>query len=127
MTELRITRSSDIELYINDEKLFGVTDFSAKAKYESHPIRECLSGEPFAIVNGKITYELRMTVLSLFRFAVTEELGFDLKVVDDEVVYIYEDCAVDCRDREIKAGKAVVDTFVITAKSMRKQVREDAG
>ena len=54
MTELRITRSSDIELYINDEKLFGVTDFSAKAKYESHPIRECLSGEPFAIVNGKI-------------------------------------------------------------------------
>ncbi len=127
MTDLRITRSRDIELYIGDEQLYGVTELSAKERYESYPIREYLSGEPFATVNGKTVFEIRMTVLSLFRYAVLEESGFDLKVVDGATVYCYEGCTVVGHDRGIKAGKLVVDEYLITAEHMRKQVAENAG
>ncbi len=127
MTDLRITRSRDIELYIGDEQLYGVTELSAKERYESYPIREYLSGEPFTTVNGKTVIEIRMTVLSLFRYAVLEESGFDLSVVDGETVYCYEGCTVVGHDRGIKAGKLVVDEYLITAEHMRKQVAENAG
>lgn len=127
MNEFRITRSKDIELFIGGEQLFGVTDFQSKATYESHPIREYLSGEAFAIVNGKMTYEIKMSVLSLFHFDVIDESGFCLSVVDSETVYVYEGCTVTDLERRINAGKNVVDTFSITAKSMRKQVAENAG
>lgn len=127
MNELRITRSRDIELYIGDEQLFGVTDFSSKSAYENYPIREYLSGEPVAVVNGKQDIEIRLSVLSLFRYAVLDEDGFDIRVVDGDTVYHYEDCAVVCRERRIQAGKNVVDAFVIKAADMRKQVQTNAG
>lgn len=125
MTELRITRSGDILLYIGEEQLFGVIDFQARAVYDTHMIREYLSGEAHAIVNAETAYEIRMSVLSLFRFAVLETEGFILRVEDGEVVYCYEGCTVTKHDRDIKAGKTVVDEFVISAKRLRKQVRED--
>ncbi len=127
MTEYHITRSRDIELYIGEEQLFGVTDFQAKSVYESHPIREYLSGEPYAAVNGRNTYEIRLRVLSMFRFGVLDADGFSLSVVDGETVCCYEGCAVTRHDRSVEAGKNVVDEFVITAKSMRKQVQTNAG
>ncbi|MBR1535000.1 MAG: hypothetical protein IJ639_11575 [Ruminococcus sp.] len=127
MNELRITRSRDIELYAGEEQLFGVTDFVAKSSYESYPIREYLSGEAFEIVNGKISYEIKMSVLSLFRFEALEENGFTLSAVDGDVEYRYDGCTVTAHERDIKAGRNVVDIFTITAKSMRKQVRENAG
>ena len=82
MTEYHITRSRDIELYIGGDQLFGVTDFTAKAENEAHPIREYLSGTPHALVSSRTGYELRLTVLSLFCFAVTEQDGFTLSVAD---------------------------------------------
>lgn len=127
MNEFRITRSRDIELYIGEEQLFGVTDFQSKATYESYPIREYLSGEAFAIVNGRMTYEIKMSVLSLFNFDVLDESGFCLSVVDGDVIYVYEGCIITGIERRINAGKNVVDLFSITAKSMRKQVAENAG
>lgn len=127
MTELRITRGGDIEMYIGEEQLFGVTDFHAKEVYEGYPIREYLSGEPYAIVNGRNTYEIRLSVLSLFRYSLLDEYGFTLSVRDGENVYFYDGCAVIKHERNIKAGKNVVDEFVISAKSLRKQVQENAG
>ena len=127
MTEFRITRGGDILLYIGEEQLFGVTDFQAKSVYGSYPIREYLSGAPRAIVNAAYEYQIKMTVLSLFRFAVLEDDAFTLSVVDGDTTYLYEGCAVIRHDRSIKAGKSVVDEFVITAKSMRKQVQTNAG
>ena len=127
MTELRITRSRDIELYAGEEQLFGVTDFSAKETGESHPIREYLSGEPVAVVNSRSAYEIRMSMLSLLSFAAPDESGFILSAVDGDVVYCYEGCTVIGHERKIKAGKNVVDDYVIAAKSMRKQVRDNAG
>ncbi len=127
MNELRITRSRDIELYIGEEQLFGVTDFVAKTACESYPIREYLSGEAFEIVNGRISAEIRLSVLSLFRYEIIGENGFTLSAVDGEIVYSYEGCTVTGQERSIKEGKNVVDVFTITAKSMRRQVRENAG
>lgn len=127
MNELRITRSKDIELFVGEEQLFGVTDFLSTAKDESYPIREYLSGEAFEIVNGKTTYEIRMSVLSLFRYEALDDSGFTLCVVDGDTVYSYEGCAVTGHERNIKAGRNVVDTFTLTAKTMRKQVAENAG
>ena len=127
MTELRITRSRDIELYIGDEQLFGVTDFEAKSTCESYPIREYLSGEPFEIVNSRTDYEIRMSVLSLFHFDVLDIDGFTLSVVEGDTVYQYEGCTKIAHTRKIEAGKNVVDVFTFAAKSMRKQVRENAG
>lgn len=127
MNELRITRSRDIELYIGAEQLFGVTDFVARSDSESYPIREFLSGEAVAIINGRISYEIRLSVLSLFRYELLDENGFTLDVIDGDVVYRYEGCTVTGQERSIKAGKNVVDLFTITAKIMRKQVRENAG
>lgn len=127
MTEFRITRSRDIELYVDDEQLFGVTEFRSRSLYESHKIREYLCGEPHAVVNGKTEYELRLSVLSLFRYAILDDADFSLRVVDEENDYIYDGCAVIRHDRCITAGKNVVDEYVIAAKSMRKQVRADAG
>lgn len=127
MTELHITRSKDILLYIGEEQLFGVTDLRAVSVYESHPIREFLSGEPYAVVNGKIKYEIRMTVLSLFRASVLEQNGFEMSVVDGDTAYIYEGCTVVRHEQSIAAGKNVVDVFTIEAKGMRKQVQNNAG
>jgi hypothetical protein len=127
MTEFHLTRSKDIELYIGNEQLFGVTDFRARAEHEAYPIREYLSGEPVAIVNGKKKIELRMSVLSLFRYAVLDSEDFTLSLVDGDTVYSYEGCIVTVSERNIAAGKNVADTYVITAKSMRKQVLENAG
>lgn len=127
MNELRITRSRDIELYIGEEQLFGVTDFVAKTACESYPIREYLSGEAYEIVNGRISAEIRLSVLSLFRYEIIGENGFTLNAVDGEIVYSYEGCTVTGQERSIKEGKNVVDVFTITAKSMRRQVRENAG
>lgn len=127
MNEFRITRSQDIGLYIGEEQLFGVTDFQSKAVYESYPIREYLSAEAFAIVNGRMTYEIKMSVLSLFNYdVIDDENGFALSVVDGDVIYLYEGCTVTGIERRINAGRNVVDTFSITAKSMRKQVAENA-
>lgn len=127
MNELRITRSRDIELFVGEEQLFGVTDFVAKSSCESYPIREYLSGEALEIVNAKNSYEIRLSVLSLFRYEVIAENGFTLNAVDGDVVYSYEGCAVTGQERSIREGKNMVDVFTITAKSMRKQVREHAG
>lgn len=127
MNELRIIRGGDIALYIGEEQLFGVTGFYARAVSQRHPIREYLSGEPHALVGGGTSYEIRMSVLSLFRSGVADEDGFSIRVDDGETSYEYEDCAVLERIRDIKAGKNVVDEFVISAKTMRKQVHENAG
>ena len=127
MNEFRITRSKDIGLYINDEQLFGVTEFRARSEYGRYPIYEYLSGEPHAVVNSKNTYELHLTVLSLFHYAVTQESGFTLSVTDGDTVYRYDGCTVVSSSRGVKAGKYVVDEFVIAATAMRKQVQEHAG
>lgn len=127
MSEFRITRSRDIELTVGGERLFGVTDFAASSVSEGYPIREYLSGEPVAVVSGKTDYELRLSVLSLFRYDVLEEDGFTLGVVDGDTAYYYDGCAVVGSKRSVRAGKNVVDEFIIRAAGMRKQVQEHAG
>lgn len=127
MNELRITRSGDIELFAGEEQLFGVIDFSAKELYENYPIREYLSGEPYALINGRMNYELRLSVLSLFRNDLLVSDDLTLSVVDGDVTYRYEGCTVTRHERSVKAGKNVVDEYVLAAKSMRKQVNDRAG
>ena len=126
MKELRITRSKDIELYIGDEQLFGVIDFSSKEISESYPIREYLSGEPFELINGRSEYELRLSVLSLFRYAALDGGDLRLSIVDGDTTYLYEGCTVIRHDKSVKAGRNVVDEYVIAAKSMS-EVARDAG
>ena len=104
-----------------------MTDFTAKAENEAHPIREYLSGTPHALVSSRTGYELRLTVLSLFCFAVTEQDGFTLSVADGDTVFSYDDCTVTRHERSVKAGKYVVDEYTIKAREMRKQVQENAG
>ncbi len=122
-----ITRSKDVELYIGAERLAGVTDFQARCVSDGYPIREYLSGDAVAVVNTDHQYEIRLTVLSPFRLELLDEQPFSLREMDDRAVFYYEGCAVIRHDRIVKAGKDVADEFLITAKSMRKQVRDNEG
>ena len=125
MTELRITRGGDIRLFIDGDELYGVIDFKAASKKEGYEIQEYLSGEPYCVVNTREKYEISLSVLSLFRSGEAED-GFTLSVLDGGVCYDYENCTVIGCERDITAGKNVVDKYTLTAKSMRKRVIPNA-
>ena len=121
MTELRLTRSKDIVLYLNGEELYGVVGFRAISKSESREIHEYLSGEPYAVMKGKTVHEIRMSVLSLFSSFIMDEDGFTLTAVDGDARYDYSGCSVICRETEIKPGANVSVGYVIRAEKMTKR------
>ena len=121
MTELRITRSCDVELYVGDEQLCGVTYFSASTSRESREIYEYLSGEPYDTASFAESHEIKMNVLSLFVGDVLANDGFTLSVVDGDTVYVYEDCTVISRSKTLDAGKSMADSYVIKARKATKR------
>ena len=127
MTELRITRGGDIRLFADGQELFGVMDLKAVSKNESREIREFLASSPIAVMKGKEKHEIHLSVLSLFSSDAFESGPFTLSAEDGGVSYDYEGCVVISRERGVSAGKNVVDKFIISAKSMKKRVVEDAG
>ena len=127
MTELRITRGRDIQLFCNDEPLYGVTHFSAVSRYEKHEVGEYLSGEPIAVLNAGETHELSLKVLSLFSPFPARESGFTITAADGDSEYRYEDCIVTRCERDARGDKTVTDSYTITARKMTKRGIADAG
>lgn len=126
MTELKITRGKDVELYADEEILFGVTEFVATGERKVKEIYEYLSGEPCATIENAPEYEIRLSVMSLFNYAVFDRERFTISVVDGDVCYVYEDCVAVRRERKVKASEPVCDSYHIKAKRMVKRVTDDA-
>jgi len=121
MTELRITRGSDIELYADGELLFGVTDFRAVSTGSSREIHEYLCSQPVVIVNSAEKHELTLSVLSLFNYNVFDNTGFTLSVVDGDTAYDYEGCSAVRCERRIQADKNVSDRYTLIATKLTKR------
>ena len=126
MTEIRITRGSDIKMYVNGEPLYGVTDFKAVSVDETHEIREFLSSRPFDTFKTGENHELSLSALSLFNSDALDSDGYTLSVVDGDTVYDYEDCRTLRRERRVEADKYVSDVFTLRAQKMTKRRTQDA-
>jgi len=127
MNELRITRGRDILLYCNDEPLYGVIRFTAVSQCEKHAVGEYLSGEPVAVLNAGERHELSVKMLALFSPSAMDEDGFSLTVADGNSEYLYEDCVVTRRERDVQGDKTVTDSYTITARKMTKRGIQNAG
>ena len=127
MTQMTITRSRDILLYIGKEMLFGVTKLRVQSRFAHHEIMEYLSAAPWASVPDGEKHEIELKVLSLFHTAIPREGSFTLRVADDGTEYIYEDCVVTHHERNIRGDKTVTDSYRIESHHMTKRRIGDAG
>ena len=125
MSELTITRSRDIILYASGEQLYGVVYFKAVSERKSRDIFEYLSSEPFASAGYTESFEIKLTVLSLFNSGVLITDGFTLSVVDGDTEYVFEGCRVTRREQELDAGKSLSESYTIKSQKMTKRGVED--
>lgn len=126
MTDLTITRGRDMELYLDDEPLCGVTHFKAQSRYQHHEVYEYLSAQPVAKLKGGESHQLELTVLSLFGGAIPGDRSFSIRVVDGAEEYVYEDCVVTGYERDIRGDKPVTDGYTLKADRMTKRRNDNA-
>ena len=127
MTELSITRGRDIELYIGDDILCGVTHFRAASRIQRREYFEYLNAEPYDAVPAGESHEIELTVLSLFADAIPESGSFTLRAVDGDTEYLYEGCTVIKSERDARGDKAVTDTYTLKALRLTKRRETDEG
>lgn len=127
MTELCVTRGRDIDLYVDGEPLCGVTRLRAVSRTQRHELFEYLSAQPYEIVPEGQKHEITMTVLSLFADGIPAQGSFTLSVIDGETEYRYEGCIVTEHEKNIRGDQAVTDRLTVSAVSMTKRRRENAG
>ena len=65
MSKLRIIRGKDIVLSLDDEPLFGVTEFSATEKRVFHQVRECMRSAAVKHVPQEAHYQLKLKALNV--------------------------------------------------------------
>ena len=123
MSELRIIRGSDIQLYAGDTPLFGVTAFSAAEKKQYHAVYEYGNAAACAYIPQGASYELELCVLSLFDKQLPTG-SFTLRVVDGDTTYSYDACRVTGRKTAVKGSGKAVEVFTLAADNMRKQVAQ---
>ena len=103
MNALKITKSSDVKILVDDEALCFVTDFSAKENRDAYEIEEILADECVDVVNNKKDYTIVITAYSML----------------DGSVFEYYGCALVSFQRDINSSKPLIDRYVIRAKGMR--------
>ena len=121
MNELRIVRGTDIELYVGNTPLFGVTAFSAGEKVNYHKAYEYLNAAPCEYIPQGSRYEIELVVMSLFGNQLPEG-GFVLRIGDGEFSYLYHNCRVVEKKTQTKGKDFAAERLVIEADRMEKQV-----
>lgn len=119
MNTLRITKGKDVELFVNDEMLCFVTDFSAKEITDSYPISEFLSEAYVAELPLKTRYELAVTSLSHLDSSVFPNEPFELSVVLSDMKYVYKNCRLIKKQKDVNPDKPVSDRYVIVSTELR--------
>ena len=124
MNTLKITKSSDVKILVDDELLCFVMDFSAKENRDAYEIEEILADECVDVVNNKKDYTIVITAYSMLDGSVFEKSPFTLKAVCDSSVFEYYGCALVSFQRDINSSKPLTDRYVIRAKGMRVKENE---
>ena len=115
MNTLRVLKGKDVELAVNGELLCFVIDFSAKEIKDSYPITEILSDTCVHNVPLTPRYELNVTALSHLDGRVFEQDCFELSVMLSEQKYVYKNCTLTKKQKDINEDKPIVDGYTITA------------
>lgn len=115
MNTLRITRGKDVTLSVNGDLLCFVTDFSAKEISESYPISEFLSDTYVTQLPLKKRYELTITALSHLDEKVFEKKAFELSVELSDQKYVYKNCSLIKKQKDVNSDKPIVDRYTIVA------------
>ncbi|MBQ7965095.1 MAG: hypothetical protein IJ331_03320 [Ruminococcus sp.] len=115
MNTLRISKGKDVELFVDDELLCFVTDFSAKEICDSYPISEFLSDTYVDELPLKTRYELNITSLSHLDAKVFDKDAFDLSVVLSDIKYVYKNCHLINKQEDINPNKPVSDRYTIVS------------
>lgn len=115
MNTLRVSKGKDVELFVNDELLCFVTDFSAKEISDSYPISEFLSDTYVDEIPLKTRYELTITSLSHLDAKVFDKDAFELSVVLSDIKYVYKNCRLINKLKDINPNKPVSDRYTIVS------------
>jgi hypothetical protein len=125
MRELTVLRGRDIELFIGDKPLFGVTSFSAKEKTTYHNVHEFLSSAPVDRVAQGTEYEIKLKIMAMFTAQIPAERAFDLRLSADGEEFTYCGCRVTAVERETQGNKNAESVFILSAESLERQGTDD--
>lgn len=125
MSELRIIRGRDIVLFLDDEPLFGVTEFSAAEKRVFHQVRECMRSAAVKHVPQGAHYQLKLKALNVFDGQIPEDEPFTLSVRFEDEEYVYENCRLTECVYGAKGAENAESIYTLEADSMRWQEVED--
>ena len=125
MSELRIIRGKDIVLFLDDEPLFGVTEFSATEKRVYHQVRECMRSAAVKHVPQEAHYQLKVKALNVFDGQIPEDELFTLSVRFEDEEYVYENCRLTECVYGAKGAENAESIYTLEADSMRWQEVED--
>ena len=125
MNELRIVRGRDIEVNIDGDIAFGITEINVRQKRRYHAVYEFMSSAPVEKVAQRVEYEIKLGIMTMFDFQIPTDRAFTLSMTEDEVEYSYEDCRVTEISQGAQGNKVAAQTFTIEAHDYRERVIED--
>lgn len=127
MNEHRITRGKDVALYIGEERIYGVADFTAAEERVYREIYEYLSSEPREVHEVGRRYTLRLRLLRLEGDALQREGPFTVTAADGGAVQRYLGCRITEHKSEKDETGKVYDIFTLSTIAREKQVTEHEG
>lgn len=119
MNILKITKSDDVMVFLNDEQLCFVTGFCAKEEADIYEIKEYLSDECVDVIKGRKNYIITINALSMLSDKVFNTEPFSLKVVCEKTSYVYDECVVKSKERLVNIKKPLTDKYVIISKNLK--------
>ena len=125
MNELRIVRGRDIEVKIDGNFTFGITEINVRQKRRYHAVYEFMSSDPVEKVAQRVEYEIKLGIMSMFDFQIPTDRAFTLSMIEDGVEYSYEDCRVTEVSEGAQGNKVASQTFTVEAHDYRERVIED--
>ena len=125
MSELRIIRGRDIDVFINNRPAFGITELSVRKKRGYHDVYEFLSSEPVERIAQGTGYEVKLKMMSMFDSQIPSDESFSISVIEDEVEYSVGGCIVTDVCSKVNGGANAVQSYMIEALSFTERVIED--
>ena len=124
MRELTVLRGRDIEIFVDDMPLFGVTMISAKEKTSYHSVHEFLSSAPVGRVAQGTEYEIKLKIMAMFPVQIPADRAFILRLTADGEEFAYYGCRTSSVEREAQGNKNTESVFILTADSFVRRVTD---
>lgn len=119
MNTLRVSKGTDVSIYVNDELTFFVTDFMSDEISDVYDIEEILSNKRVDCINMKKRYILTLTALSTFDSSVFSQETFKISCDLGDCVYEYYPCRLKEKVLDIEPSKPLRNKFIIEALDMK--------